>query len=231
FRSSEAGRRAYERTRHATAFVRNRGGGHRGCVDLHRTIATASIDEQRVWRTLVADSEDLIVGGVAVRTPSVIGRCLLLALHAAQHGVEEPKPLEDLRRGLRAESSDVWASAAGLADGLACRAAFNLGLALVDPSPVALAERAAWRDADPLLRIGALGAPARGSHVLVRLMDLPWRQRLAAVGRHAFPSRALLTATQEDGVRRAYLAAVWYRLAELSRLLPTAWSQARSARR
>ena len=51
-------------------------------------------------------------------------------LHAAQHGLQEPKPREDLRRALERVPEDTWADAARLAVALDAQAAFWTGLSM-----------------------------------------------------------------------------------------------------
>src|SRR3954452_13231841 len=63
---------------------------------------------------------------------------VVTALHAAQHAPERPKPLEDLRRGLRVADRSCWRAAAALAAARSAQGAFAAGLRAI-PEGVELA--------------------------------------------------------------------------------------------
>ncbi|MGI8845392.1 MAG: nucleotidyltransferase family protein, partial [Thermoleophilaceae bacterium] len=63
-------------------------------VDLHCTLIGIGASPRVVWETLWPAAETDQVGGMDVRVLSVPARALHVAVHAAQHGRSEPKPME-----------------------------------------------------------------------------------------------------------------------------------------
>jgi hypothetical protein len=106
----------------STAFVRGSDN-----VDLHCTLAGLDASPDEVWRALWETAARRSVGGRSIAVPSRPATLLQLALHAAHHP-GEPKPLEDLRRGLRAAGEAEWQQAADIAQRLGGIAAFASGL-------------------------------------------------------------------------------------------------------
>ena len=109
-------------------------------VDLHEQVAGVTVDARHAWTLLNRDAERIDVAGVAVPILSPPGRALHVALHAAQHGAKEPKPLLDLERALMQLPGDVWDAAARLADELGAMLSFATGLRLL-PAGAVMAER------------------------------------------------------------------------------------------
>jgi Uncharacterised nucleotidyltransferase len=110
------------------------------CVDLHRSLIGAFAPPDTVWRELAGDTDTLRVSGVDVEVLCVPARAFHVALHAAQHGVDGRRMLEDLSRALRVADDRVWREAADLARRIDALPAFAAGLRL-DPEGVRLAER------------------------------------------------------------------------------------------
>jgi hypothetical protein len=77
--------------------------GHPVAVDLHHSLRHVQAPPQTVWEVLSADTVDITVAGTTVAVLGLPGRAFHIALHAAQHGVAEPKPVEDLH-GRRARA-------------------------------------------------------------------------------------------------------------------------------
>jgi hypothetical protein len=109
-------------------------------VDLHRSLIGALAPPDAVWGEIAAATDTLRVGGIEVEVLSIPARALHVGLHAAQHGVDVPHPLEDLARALRVGDEHVWREAADLARRIGALPAFAAGLR-VDPEGVRLAER------------------------------------------------------------------------------------------
>jgi hypothetical protein len=109
-------------------------------VDLHRSLIGACASPDTVWKELAASTDTLRVGAIEVEVLRIPARALHVALHAAQHGVDVPHPLEDLRRALRAADERVWREAADLARRIDALPAFAAGLRL-EPEGARLAER------------------------------------------------------------------------------------------
>jgi Uncharacterised nucleotidyltransferase len=127
--------RAYSLHRDSQAWLRGRDTSN---VDLHRSLIGVAAGPDRVWRELAAHPDTMRIGGIEVEVPGVPARALHVALHAAQHGVDVPRPLEDLARALRVADEHVWREAADLARRIDALPAFAAGLRL-DPEGVRLA--------------------------------------------------------------------------------------------
>jgi hypothetical protein len=112
----------------------------RAAVDLHRTLPGVQVDARRLWDTLAATTESVVVGGSPARTLAPPGRAMHVALHAAQHGDEMRQPLADLERALQRADEETWRQAAELAAALGATAALATGLRLLT-SGAALADR------------------------------------------------------------------------------------------
>jgi hypothetical protein len=127
----------YSRHPHSHTWRRPGDGSY---VDLHRSLIGVSAPPEVVWSQLAAQTETLRVGGVSVECLTTPARALHVALHAAQHGESDDRPVADLARALEITDRDVWEEAAGLARALQAESAFATGLRL-DPRGAPLAER------------------------------------------------------------------------------------------
>ncbi len=117
-------------------------------VDLHSTLIGMRVHPEEVWRTLSQKTESQRIGGASLRVLDPVARTLHVALHAAQHGKDEQKPLDDLGRALELVPAELWTEAAELAERLGAIDAFATGLRLL-PAGQALASR---------LRLGSAGS-------------------------------------------------------------------------
>jgi hypothetical protein len=100
-------------------------------VDLHTRFPGAGAPADETWRHLTQGLQAIVVNGQEL---PVFGRpalALHLAVHAAQHGPNDPKAIGDLRRGLSRWSSSDWQAAAVLAERLEAVGPFGAGLRLV----------------------------------------------------------------------------------------------------
>jgi hypothetical protein len=86
-----------------------------GCfaVELHWTLV--GVDGSRVWDVLSGETETAALMGEPVEVPNEAARCLIVALHAAQHGVGEPGIFQDLEKALLVAETETWLRAAELA--------------------------------------------------------------------------------------------------------------------
>jgi hypothetical protein len=115
------------RPRHASTWRRP----DRVNVDLHHTLVGVGQPSSHVWDALSAQTESLSVGGVTVEVLNPAASAMLVALHAAQHGVEVQRPMRDLERALARLPDEAWDTAASLARTLDATAAFATGLRLL----------------------------------------------------------------------------------------------------
>ena len=126
-------------------------------VDLHWSLAGA--DRKLLWPALAAATETAAIGAETARVPTVPGRAFVLALHAAQHGPEEPHVADDLARALAIVDDDGWREAAALAHKAGAGPAFAAGLRTL-PQGRTLAAALALPDlTTPELEIRLAGEP------------------------------------------------------------------------
>ena len=109
-------------------------------VDLHLTLTGIETSPSRAWTILSERTEIMRMRGVDIEVLNEPARALHIALHAADHGVVVPRPLEDLDAALAILPEDLWRQAASLASLLEATAAFAAGLRL-NPVGAELAAR------------------------------------------------------------------------------------------
>jgi hypothetical protein len=154
-------------------------------VDLHRSLPGAEVDDERLWSTLSASTEEIRLGDLTVRTLSQPGRLMHAALHAAQHG-GTGRDLEVLERGLERVEIEVWRAAADLAARLEAEPAFVQGLAML-PAGMELADRLGL-DPPPAIDVELRAAGAAEALTLSRLHRTRGpRARAALVWHKLFP--------------------------------------------
>lgn len=165
--------------------------GTRPRIDLHhRLIGSPPDPPERCFEVLSTCTLPFrLLTGVEVVALDIPARTMHLALHAAQNGPRDTKPLADLRRGLAQVDAGDWRSAAALAARLGADQAFAEGLRLCDEG-AALAEELGLphtpRNVEMELRITS--APSE-SLFFARLTDTPgWRRKLALIGRKMWPT-------------------------------------------
>jgi Uncharacterised nucleotidyltransferase len=128
-------------------------------VDLDCRMTGLSASPATQWQGLSREREPWRVAQSTVWTTGSAARALLLATHAAQHGIDVDGPLEDLARGIAALPFDLWREAWALARELGGQDAFGAGLRLV-PSGARLADRLGLPAGSSRgVRLQALGAP------------------------------------------------------------------------
>jgi len=120
------GQGSEDRPRWSSTWVRTRDGGE---VDLHWTLAGVRAAADRTWAVLTAEAQPLAPG--EIQGLNARATALVVALHAAHHGVAATRPLEDLRRAVARFPRDVWIGAHELATKLEALDAMSAGLRLV----------------------------------------------------------------------------------------------------
>ena len=97
-------------------------------VELHDRLWGTGGDE---WDALSRETETVMVAGESVEVPNEAARCLVVALHAAHHGVAKDATLYDLERAIAVADRKSWTHAAELARAVHGEVAFAAGLGLV----------------------------------------------------------------------------------------------------
>ena len=97
-------------------------------VEVHDRLWGTRGDE---WEVLNRETEKVMVAGTSVEVPNEAARCLVVALHAAHHGVGKVATLYDLERAVAIADRSSWERAANLARAVGGEAAFTAGLGLV----------------------------------------------------------------------------------------------------
>ena len=157
-------------------------------VDLHRGLLWAGIDAAAAWELLTSDTRCLDLGGTRVEVLGEPARALVVALHAASHGVAA-HPMVDLALAVESLDVAVWEGADDLATRLDARATFGFGLRLV-PAGAALADRLGCpRGVSAAVRLRRHGPPTAWGFVrLGRERSVRARARLVIA--EVFPSPA-----------------------------------------
>jgi hypothetical protein len=172
------GQRPDDRPRWARTWKRPDGGN----VDLHTTLVGARAAPQDVWSQLSAEVEPLEVARVRLEGLSAQAAAVVVALHAAHHGSDVRKPLDDLSRAVERLPESIWHAAAALAERLAATEAFGAGLRLL-PVGAELTDRLHLpheASAEVLLRAGGAPPMALGFEWLDRVPGLRAKIRLIA---------------------------------------------------
>lgn len=97
-------------------------------VELHRSLWGAEGD---TWGALAGETESVTLAGETVEVPNEPARCLVVALHAAHHGVGKDATKYDLERAVAVAERESWERAARLAQAIGAEVAFAAGLDLV----------------------------------------------------------------------------------------------------
>ena len=193
-------------------------------VDLHSTLVGVQASSARLWEVLGAETEIVIVGDERVEILDAPARALHVVLHAAQHGLQEPKPREDLTRALERVPEGTWADAARLAVGLDAQAAFWTGLSM-EPAGRELSSKLELEKGPSRTETELRASTAPPTAVgLLRLAETPGLgAKLKLIWREAFPSSAYLrtwSPLARRGPAGLALAHVWRPIWILIRLGP-----------
>lgn len=160
-------------------------------VDMHCTLWGIEAEPQRAWEILSAHTVPMKVGGSVVQVLEPAARAMHVALHAAQHGQAEGKPIRDLELALEQLPDDLWVAAAAVAAEVDATAGFATGLRMLPPGRE-LTERLGVEGAgsvDSLLRVAQVPL-AHGFEELVTTPGL--RGKLALLRGELFPNPAFM---------------------------------------
>jgi putative nucleotidyltransferase-like protein len=133
----DLGSLAHPRMESLTSHPWKRPGHH---VDLHCTLWGIETTPERAWQVLSSHTTTMSVGGEEVRVLALGARTMHVALHAAQHGYDEGKPISDLELAVEVLPEELWLEAAEVAAELDAVGNLATGLRLV-PEGRELAER------------------------------------------------------------------------------------------
>jgi hypothetical protein len=161
-------------------------------LDMHRTLFGVGVPPPAVWQVLRGQTTEMEVGGCRVPVLDEAARALQVALHAAQHGSQSRKAVDDLRRALQNAGPTTWSHATWLAGRLDATQTFATGLRLL-PEGAVVADAVGLVDA----RVAQLAREPRSRAPLAVGIDRVARQpgrraKLRLLTREAFPSREYL---------------------------------------
>jgi hypothetical protein len=175
-------------------------------LELHWTLIHIGADPETLWEVCNRDSNPMLVGGVEVSTPADPQLAVILALHAAQHGVRWTRPQEDLRRAVEVLPPEVWRAAAQCAVELNATRAFAAGLRLIS-SGGALAKTLALPDEPSFEVLLTTGRAGEGADQVDRVLRAPGPVAKARVVlRAAFPPAARMRSRHPAADGRVGLA-------------------------
>jgi hypothetical protein len=228
---ADSGLHEHERSLHHSRW--KRAGGRPFRVELHHTMHLLGAPPALVWRLLSANPSTIELGGIGVAVPAPAASAVIVAVHAAQHGVGAERPIRDLQLALAWVPEPVWREAAAMADALGAVHAFACGLGL-DPRGRALVEALGLdARASRYLRLRARTAPdtAIGIERLAATRGLG--PRVLLVASELLPSRGFMLACYPQARRGRWglLVAYLQRPFRLAGKLPRgllAWSRSSS---
>lgn len=217
-----------EQVAHASRWLR---AGSTASVDLHHTLPGVRGDTHRLWEALSESVEEIEVGGEPVAILAQPARALLIALHAASHGVRAVQPLTDLERALCRVRPDVWEEAWALAIRLDCHAPFAAGLRMV-PDGLEVTTRLGAPERLPVEVILRATSPPETAFGFQRLSEASGvRAKARLMGREVFPTPGFMRAWRplaRRGTAGLVLAYAWRPAWLLRHALPgwRAWRRA-----
>jgi glycosyltransferase involved in cell wall biosynthesis len=190
FEDRSAGLRIDEHHPNESHWVRVR--DRHVCVDLHHSLSLVAVAPAIAWARLTAGSGRLAIAGIEIDIPSPAAHLVVLALHAAHHGVEQPKPLADLAHAKDRVPFATWQDAAALATELGAGGAMREGLKLVEGGRELADALELADDATRLVRLHARTPPPTSSGIERLLRTRGTRARLVLIVGRFFPSPAYL---------------------------------------
>jgi Uncharacterised nucleotidyltransferase len=201
-------------------------------VDLHKSIEGVRADPGELWAALSSVSQSIHVAGLAADAPGPPALALIVALHAAHHGVHGGKHVEELRRALDRADLETWQDALLLAERLGAVRSLAAGLRLV-PEGAAVAERLRLpHDTDRVTALRAAGAHSTAIGFARLAATRGVRAKLALVARKLVPTPAFMrhwSRLARRGRAGLVLAYLWRPVWLLIHLVPAgvAWLRAR----
>ncbi|MEW6154466.1 MAG: nucleotidyltransferase family protein [Actinomycetota bacterium] len=149
-------------------------------VDLHRSLVTASCSPEECWVVLSGRTTTQTCGGEAVAMLDPPALVAVVALHAAQHGHAEPKPIADLIRAVSRMGEDVWQEAAEVAARLGAAETMAAGLRMVPGGDAMAARLGLPGQLSAAVRLRAASAPSASVELarIVAASDREERRRL-----------------------------------------------------
>ena len=202
-------------------------------VELHETFEGIRVPDDAAWALLATHREDMDVCGAQVPVLDVAGRALIVALHAAAHGIERAKSVTDLQRALARASLEDWAAAASLARQLDATEGLAAGLRLVAPGQ-ALADTLGLPSTfspEVTLRAANAGGPPLAFERLATFRGLGPRVRYAALLLFPPPRYIRIWAAREPGRPKTLARGYASRLVRIARMTVPALAAWRRARR
>ena len=203
-------------------------------VDLHETLVGVTVPPPEAWTILTGACERIDVAGGALRVFAAPAQALHIVLHAAQHGVADPRTVGALDSAAREIPLEIWNEAADLARRLGAMPAFAAGLDLVESAKVVRENLAVSAQPTVSIELRRRSAP-QFAHALEWMATRPGvRAKIDfAVGR-LLPPRAWMRLQLPDGKRgNARLAAAYvarpFRIAIGIAPASAAWLRARRA--
>jgi hypothetical protein len=107
------------------------GASHQVAVELHRWLPGSRADPEVAWRALWGHRTSIQLNGRAVPVLNLAGQALHVATHAAQHGPQIRKGINELKLALERWPEEVWQQAAELGADVEAIGLFAAGLRLV----------------------------------------------------------------------------------------------------
>lgn len=215
------------------AWVRATASGYSE-IDLHRWLPGAVADPAVAWAALITRRTWIEISGRQAAVLDSGGQAMHLAMHASQHGPTFTKQLDELALALERWPSDVWDSAAVLAQEIGATQAFAAGLRLL-PEGAAEAKRLGLPPTAELdWTIRHRWSRPRGTFHLGALAEAQGLAgRLDIVRRALFPGRAWMTFEYRWARRGGLWLAAAYALhiARTPVWAARAWSFTQRARR
>lgn len=108
--------------RHADSWTRAAGGAN---IDLHWRVEGIGAPSRALWQVWSRETEWIVVAGKQVEVLGVVSRCVMVALHAAQHPWGKAT---DVQKALERAAPEQWEAALEQAKSLDALDAFVVGL-------------------------------------------------------------------------------------------------------
>lgn len=206
-------------------------------LDVHRSLHGVGVGDDEAWSILSASPANVPVAGLDAPVLAASARALHVALHAAQHGEAQGRPLADLERAISRLDEGLWSAAARLAERLEATEALSAGLGLTAPGKELARRLGLPAPSSTAVMLHAAGPPAvaLGIEQLVRARGV--RARVSIIRHKVFPPPEFIRHWQpvgtdsRAGLARAYARRPFWLLRHTPRALRTWLAARRRARR